>query len=450
MVCLDPTTRIEIRRSLDVCVKNTAPTYPPACDPHPAQLRRPLCAPGPSQALPRRRTSSSAAQANLCGKPALVTKPNDLLPEGLEDRLPPETARINAAMHACLDVLDAHGYDRVRPPLLEFEASLAGRMAGVAVGESSAMFRFVDPASLRTLALRSDMTPQIGRIAANGLKDAARPLRLAYCGDTVVIKASQLDPARERLQLGAELIGADSVAAVCEIVSLAVEALAAAGLTGISVDFTLPDLVDTLAGVDGLGPFPLAPDQIAGVRRELDTKDAGGLRAAGGEAYLPLLYATGPFPEALAAMRAVDAGGALKSRLDALEQVAASIGDSARITLDPTERHGFEYQSWFGFTLYAEGLRRAAGRGGTYRIAGSDEAATGFTLYLDRLAEGAPQPEAKLLVWLPFGHDRKAAAALRANGARTLAQLAEGEDAAALGCSHILDGEALTQLEPGA
>ncbi len=386
--------------------------------------------------------ASPRADSPLSG--CIMTKPNDLLPEGLEDRLPAETARINAAMHACLDVLDAHGYDRVRPPLLEFEASLAGRMASVSVGESSTMFRFVDPASLRTLALRSDMTPQIGRIAANGLADAARPLRLAYCGDTVVIKASQLDPARERLQLGAELIGADSVAAACEIVTLAVEALAAAGLTGISVDFTLPDLVDTLAEKT----FPLAPAQIEAVRRELDTKDAGGLRAAGGEAYLPLLYATGPFPDALAAMRAIDAGGALKSRLDALEQVAASIGDAARITLDPTERHGFEYQTWFGFTLYAEGLRRAAGRGGTYRIAGSNEAATGFTLYLDRLADAAPQPEPAPLVWLPFDHDRRAAAQLRASGARTRAQLSADEDAAALGCTHILDGDNLVTLEP--
>ena len=345
-----------------------------------------------------------------------MTKPNDLLPEGLQDRLPLEAARITAAMRACLDVLDAHGYDRVRPPLLEFEASLAGRMAGVTVGEGSSMFRFVDPASLRTLALRSDMTPQVGRIASTSLASAPRPLRLAYCGDTVVIKASQLDPARERLQLGAELIGADSVAAVSETVLLAIEALKAAGLTGISVDFTLPDLVDTLAGVDGLGAFPLAPEQIAAVRRELDTKDAGGLKVAGGAAYLPLLYATGPFAEALVALREVDAGGALKSRLDGLENVAAHIGDAAQITLDPTERHGFEYQSWFGFTLYADGLRRAAGRGGTYRIAGSGEPATGFTLYLDRLADAAPQPEAARM------------------------------DARALGCGYLLGGQDVREI----
>lgn len=367
-----------------------------------------------------------------------MTKPNDLLPEGLEDRLPLEAARITAAMRSCLDVLGAHGYDRVRPPLLEFEASLAGRMAGVTVGESSSMFRFVDPASLRTLALRSDMTPQIGRIAATSLAAAPRPLRLAYCGDTVVIKASQLDPARERLQLGAELIGADSVAAAGEVVMLAIAALKAAGLTGISVDFTLPDLVDTLAEK----AFPLAPEAREAVRRELDTKDAGGLRSAGGAAYLPLLYATGPFESALASLRAVDAGGALKSRLDGLEAIAAHIGDAARITLDPTERHGFEYQSWFGFTLYAEGMRRAAGRGGTYRIAGSEEAATGFTLYLDRLADIAPQPQAARMVYLPFGHDRAAAAALRAEGWRTLAQLADGEDPAALGCGYVLRAKA--------
>lgn len=372
-----------------------------------------------------------------------MTKPDDLLPEGLEDRLPAATARIAAAMNACLQVTSGHGYDRVRPPLLEFEASLSGRMQGV---ETRAMFRFVDPASLRTLALRSDITPQIGRIASTSLAEAARPLRLAYCGDTALIRASQLDPARERIQLGAELIGADSVAAASEIVMLAVEAAQAAGLTGISVDFTLPDLVDTLARE----ALPLEAGKIEAVRRELDTKDAGGLKMAGGEAYLPLLYATGPFEAALATLREVDAGGALKTRLDGLVQIAAAIaaewGEDVRLTLDPTERHGFEYQSWFGFTLYAEGLRGAAGRGGTYRISGSEEAATGFTLYLDQLAAITPQPDAARLVWLPLGHDRAAAAALRGAGWRTRAQIAEGEDPRALGCDQWLDGSEVRKI----
>ncbi|MEO1220717.1 MAG: ATP phosphoribosyltransferase regulatory subunit [Pseudomonadota bacterium] len=363
-----------------------------------------------------------------------MTKNTDLLPEGLEDRLPQSAARITTAMRACLEALGAHGYDRVRPPLLEFESSLASRMEGV---RTRKMFRFVDPASLRTLALRSDITPQIGRIAATSMKDAPRPLRLAYCGDTALIKASQLNPARERLQLGAELIGADTVEAAAESVMTAVAALQAAGITGISVDFTLPDLVETLAK----GDESLNAEITDAIRRELDTKDAGGLKAAGGEAFVPLLYAAGPIDKALTELRAFDTEGVLTSRLDGLSAIAACIGDNARVTLDPTERHGFEYQSWFGFTLYAEGLRGAIGRGGTYRIGGTGEAATGFTLYLNALAQIAPQPELANMLYLPKGYDTAIAARLRQEGWRTKAQLGEGEDAVALGCTHTLQGK---------
>jgi ATP phosphoribosyltransferase regulatory subunit len=358
----------------------------------------------------------------------------DLLPEGLRDRLPPAALVAGRVPRAMLDVLDGHGYDRVGPPAIEFEASLASRMAGV---EPRRMFRFVDPASLRTLALRSDMTSQVGRISATSLTDAARPLRLCYGGQVVTIKGDGLDPARERLQLGAELIGSDTVAAAAEIVSVAIEALRAAGAENVSVDFTLPDLVDTLA----VGTFPLDPDAIPAVRRELDAKDAGGLVEVGGAAYLPLLAAIGPFSQAIAQLRAFDAGGALASRIAGLSEIARRIDKRARITLDPSERHGFEYQSWFGFTIYAAGVSGALGRGGTYRILGRDEEATGFSLYPDPLIDviAVREPQRDLL-FLPLGHDREIAARLRAVGWRTRAALGGDCDAAALGCTHRLEG----------
>jgi ATP phosphoribosyltransferase regulatory subunit len=357
----------------------------------------------------------------------------DLLPVGLEDRLPAAARALTAARRAALDAMDAHGYDRVIPPLIEFEKSIAARMSGIATRR---MFRFVDPASLRTLALRSDITVQVGRIAATSLAGEPRPLRLCYAGDVAVIASDQLDPARQRLQLGAELIGSDGVAAATEVVGLAIEALHAAGARGVSVDFTLPDLVDTLAAE----AFPLAPERIESVRRELDAKDAGALRDAGGEAYLPLLYAAGPFDQAIERLAAIDAGGALASRIAGLRAIAARVGGTARLTLDPTERHGFEYQSWFGFTLYAEGARGTLGRGGTYRIGGSDEAATGFTLYIDPLIDSlAPAPATDVL-FLPVGHDPAIAARLRAIGWRTRAALDTSDNPAALGCTHMLVG----------
>lgn len=363
----------------------------------------------------------------------------DLLPEGLEDRLPQSAAAATRIERAMLEVMGAHGYDRVRPPLIEFERSMGRRMDGVM---TRTMFRFVDPASLRTLGLRSDMTPQVGRIAATGLAGSARPLRLCYAGQVVRIQGSKLEPRRENLQIGAELIGSDTVAAASEVVELAIAALEAAGARGISVDFTLPDLVDTLAD----GPLPLDAEARIRVRRELDMKDAGGLVEAGGEAYLPLIHATGDFDQSIARLEALDSSGVLDSRIAGLREIAARVGERARLTLDPSERHGFEYQSWFGFTLYADDVRGALGRGGTYFIGGpggqgEDEAATGFSLYPENLVEAvkAEEPLGDTL-FLPMGHDRSAAARLRAEGWRTVAALSDADDAAVLGCTHVLDG----------
>ena len=359
----------------------------------------------------------------------------DLLPEGLADRLPAAAAAATRVMRAALDTMHAHGYDRVSPPLIEFEQSLANRMSGVG---TTRMVRFTDPHSLRTLALREDITVQLGRIAATGMADVVRPLRLCYAGEVVTLTGRQLDPRRQKLQLGAELIGHDSAAAAAEIVALAVEALSAAGAENLTVDFTLPDLVDTLA----IEAMPLPADRIEAVRRELDTKDAGGLKAAGGEAYLPLLYAGGPFEEAVAKLAALDAGGVLGTRIAGLREIAAALDGTARLTLDPSERHGFEYQSWLGFSIYADGMPGALARGGTYTILGRDEAATGVSLYPDRLidalAEAATPDEA---VFLPLGHDTAMAAKLRSEGWRTRAALDAADTPAMLACTHRLDGD---------
>ena len=374
----------------------------------------------------------------------MTDQTRDLLPEGLEDRLPQATAAATRITRAIMDVLDAHGYDRVQPPSLEFETSLASRMAGISPRR---MFRFVDPASLRTLAMRSDITPQVGRIAATRMAALPRPLRLAYAGQVVTIKGDGLDPTRERLQIGAELIGNDSVEAAAEMVAVAIEALQQTGATGLSVDFTLPDLVDTLAA----GPLPLPEGAVAEVRRDLDDKDAGALVEAGGEAYLPLLHATGSFEAAIEKLAALQVGGALDSRLAALRQIAARLGDSVRITLDPTERHGFEYQSWFGFSVFADGVRGIVARGGTYQILGPSgakgEVATGFSLYPDPLIDALAESDSKRdTLFLPLGHDAEAAARLRALGWRTVAALGRDCDAAKLGCTHRLSGAEVVAL----
>lgn len=367
--------------------------------------------------------------------------PSNLLPEGFHDALPPYAEAASRLERDVLDTLASHGYARVTPPLAEYEDGLTERMQGAS---RSDLMRFVDPISQRTLALRPDMTMQIGRIATTSLADRPRPLRLSYSGQVLKLRSGQLQPERSRLQVGAELIGNDSVIAASEIVSVAIEALERAGVAGITVDFTLPDLIEILAA----GPLPLNEAQVSEVRAELDMKDAGGLSAMGATGYLPLIEATGPFDEAMAELRKFDTAGLLDSRLDGICQIAASIRGKASLTLDPTERHGFEYQNWFGFTLYAETFVGALGRGGSYEIVHSDgvsEVAVGFSLYPNPLIDAGFGEKTSDQVFLPLGHDRSAAARLREAGWHTVAALSEKDQAKALSCSHILNGD---QPEP--
>jgi ATP phosphoribosyltransferase regulatory subunit len=230
-----------------------------------------------------------------------------------------------------------------------------------------------------------------------------------------------------------------------EIVNVAIEALQSAGVTGITIDFTLPDLVDCLAD----GPMPVGPAERDALRARLDAKDAGAVAALGQAAapYQPLIAVTGPFHAAMSALEAIDAGpakGAIASRIAGLRAIAKPIGWDITLTLDPTERHGFEYQSWFGFSIFAEGFVGEIGRGGSYAIRrddGSMEPAMGFSLYPDPLIDAGFGKSEERRIFLPLGHDAERAGALRAEGWVTVAALSGADDGAVLGCSHWLDGD---------
>lgn len=353
-----------------------------------------------------------------------------LLPEGFRDTLPPHADAAARTEARLLEAARLHGYERVDPPLVEFGDALATRLKAGGMRDAA---RFVDPVSQRMLAVRPDITAQVGRIAATRMAHHPRPVRLSYAGAVVKLRATQLAPARAMRQIGCELIGLDSVAAATEVVRVAADALAAARVPGVSFDFTLPDLVDVLAA----GPLPVA--DVARLKDRLDAKDAGAV-AELAPAYLPLIEAAGPFAPALERLRAFDSTGALASRLDGLAAVATALGAEVRVTLDPTERHGFEFQSWLGFSLFAQGSRSEIGRGGTYTIVhddGQEEAATGFTLYADALPV-SEEPDARRRLFVPLGTAPEDASARRGEGWVTVAALEPGDTPEAQLCTHVL------------
>ena len=85
-----------------------------------------------------------------------------------------------------LDRAHLWGYEQVDPPLVEFEDELAQRLKAGAPRDA---VRFVDPLSQKSLAVRPDITAQIGRIAATRMGHHPRQVRLSYSGPVMKLSA---------------------------------------------------------------------------------------------------------------------------------------------------------------------------------------------------------------------------------------------------------------------
>jgi len=365
-----------------------------------------------------------------------------LLPEGLRDLLPPDAGIEAEMVSRMMAVLAGHGYERVKPPLAEFEENL---LSGAGAAMAPDTFRLMDPASRRMIGLRADMTPQVARIAATRLKKSARPLRLCYAGQVLRVRGGQLRPERQVGQVGAELIGSDSVAADVEAVAVAAEALASLGIIGLTVDLTLPTLVPAVCGA-----FKLGPDAVLAVRRALDHKDAAALKAAAGKAAPllgDLLKAAAEAAKSLKSLAALDLpkdAAAERARLGEVVARLKSAVPGLGVTIDPVENRGFEYHTGISFTFFTPTVRGELGRGGHYRTDnGGGEAATGFTLYTDTVLQAVPGAAPAKRIYVPEGADPAVARGLREQGWVTVAALAPAKDKRAeakrLGCGHLLE-----------
>jgi ATP phosphoribosyltransferase regulatory subunit len=373
-----------------------------------------------------------------------------LLPEGLRDLLPPDADHEASLEAAILARFAQHGYERVAPPLVEFEESLASGMSAVVLRQS---FRLMDPISQRMMAVRADLTPQVGRIAATRLTKAPSPLRLSYGGSVLRVRGSQLRPQREFRQVGIELIGSGAIAADAEVMLMAAEALCAIGLADLTMDLTMPPLVPAVLDADGVDV-----DTERRLRAALDRKDAPAVRAIGGgrgETLAALLAATGPHRVAEARLKAIvlptAAGQARDRLLDVAEAVAHGLPDLA-LTIDPVENRGFEYHTGVSFTLFARSARSELGTGGRYAVdvpgAGESLPATGFTLFLDSLRRVAPPPSRLRRIYVAVEEPESVARALREQGFATVRGLEPCADdraeARRLRCTHLWrDGRAI-------
>jgi ATP phosphoribosyltransferase regulatory subunit len=372
-----------------------------------------------------------------------------LLPAGLHDLLPPRAAQESATIAGIMDVFNSCGYEQVKPPLVEFESTLVGNGANGGGSLAGQMFRLMDPASQRMMAVRADITLQVARIAGTRMVDVPRPVRLSYAGQILRVRGNQLRPERQFAQVGVELIGLDDVAADVEVIILAAEGLRAAGISEPTIDINSPALVaNILSGID------LDDSAVSDLRESLDRKDAGAtkeiLRAQGvllsdsGKALCALIRTVGPADQVIEELESIDLPDGARAEVQRLTDVVMGVSTALpnlSLTLDPVEYRGFEYQTGVSFTVFAEGVRGELARGGRY-ITESGEAATGVSLYMDTILRALPEATPVSRLYLPTGTAFSVGQAQRADGWITVAALGDVQDAAAeatrLACSHIL------------
>ena len=369
-----------------------------------------------------------------------TTGDNGLLPNGLHDVLAPAAGHEASVTEALIGAFAGFGYDRVKPPLVEFESTLLD--GGGAL--DAQMFRVMDPVSNRMMAVRTDMTLQVARIAATRLANAPRPLRLSYAGQVLRVSGTGLRPERQFTQAGVELFGANAVAADTEVAVLAATALRNVGVPRATIDLTSPAIVTAVLADADLSPADTATLHAALARKDIEVVGRFGDLAA---PLSGMITAAGPADAAFAALAKLALPPAAATEVDRLAAVAAGLADAVpdvAVTVDPVEYRGFEYQTGVSFTLFAPAVRGELGRGGRY-VTAAGEDATGFTLFLDSIMRAVPPPPAQRRVYLPFATPTAVARQLRDAGWVTVAGLAAGEDAAAAalaaGCSHALDGD---------
>jgi len=372
-----------------------------------------------------------------------------LLPEGVEEILPPVAERLERARRDVLDLYSSWGYRLVIPPLVEHLDSL---LVGAGSDLDRQTFKLTDPASGRLIGVRADMTPQVARIDAHHLPQDT-PARLCYLGTTLRTRAEGLGGSRSPVQVGAELYGHAGIESDCEVVLLMLATLERLGVPRVHLDLGHVGVFRTLSAAARLDR-----------RRESELLDAM-QRKAGDEVDAAVETVTD-----LALRRQIRALIDLNGGVETLDQARASlagapaaVGESiesvARLVcmletrgvrvpvhFDFAELRGYRYHSGVVFAAFVPGQGQEVARGGRYddieRVFGEPRAATGFSTDLKTLVTlaGDDTEGGEGLIEAPWSGDAELlaqVAALRQAGERVVFALpGERKDC---GCTRRLE-----------
>lgn len=314
-----------------------------------------------------------------------------LLPDGIEEVLPPEAARIEIARRQVLDLFQSWGYELVVTPHIEYLESL---LTGAGQDLDQRTFKVVDPQSGRLMGFRADFTPQVARIDAHTLRREG-PSRLCYAGSVLHAQPRALSTSRSPIQLGAELYGDASPTSDVEIISLMLATLQLTDVADVHMDLGHVGIYRGLARAANLSGAVeqqlfdalqrKAVDEVQALTADLP-KDLGNMLRAlcelcGGREVL-----------AEARVRLGRAPASVLAALDDLLAIAdrlASRYPQLPLYFDLGELRGYHYHTGVVFAVFVPGEGQSIAQGGRYDDIGADfgraRPATGFSTDLKTL-----------------------------------------------------------------
>lgn len=376
-----------------------------------------------------------------------------LLPDGIEELLPDQAARLEQLRRELLDLYRAWGYQLIIPPFVEYLESL---LTGTGHDLDLSTFKLIDQMSGRMMGLRADMTPQAARIDAHRLKGDA-PRRLCYLGTVLHTLPTGFSGSRSPMQVGAELFGHSGADSDVEVLALMLETLRLTGVRDVHVDL---GHVGIFRGLARDAHFDAEQEQFlfdAMQRKampEIDAFLAGLDLAADKRERMAALAGLNGGAEVLdeARQRLRGAGDAVSNALDNLADIAVlaqrRLG-GVPLYFDLAELRGYQFHTGVVFAAFVADHGQEIARGGRYDRIGKDfgraRPATGFSTDLRTLMSlGArawpPLPGAILA---PAGDDPdllERIASLRGAGEAVVQALGgqDAGDAAEMGCDRRL------------
>ena len=312
-------------------------------------------------------------------------------PEGVRDIYNRECETKIAIQKKLSTVLHLYGYQDIQTPTFEYDDVFRKEIGSTSTKE---LYRFFDREG-NILTLRPDITPSVARAAATLFETEDFPIRLCYAGNTFTNHTSYQGRLKENTQLGAELIGLDSIEADAEMLAMVVDGLKRTGLKEFQVNIGHVDFIQSLLEATGL-----EDDEMDEIRTLINNRNYFGVeeildncsvKESVKEAFhiLPELMGGPEILESAARIAPSAEARLAVTRLQQIYKLLRLYKAEDHVTFDLSMSGSYGYYTGIIFRAYTYGTGDAVVRGGRYdhllEKFGKSTPSIGFAIIIDEL-----------------------------------------------------------------